>query len=96
MASRPGISGNLEKSGNFESWSAGHPVFENLICVWYFCVWLCGEYSVLYISKTNKDRNTMKDNKDSINTNKDRKFYAQYQISVLVIFSGFHKMGSGG
>ena len=37
------------------------------VCV-YVCVWLQGEYLALYISKTNKDRNT--------------KFYTQYQTSA--------------
>ena len=52
------------------------------VCVYKGCMWLIGEYLVLYISKINKDRNT--------------KFYTQ--ISVLIIFPGSsvnQKTGSG-
>ena len=41
----------------------------------FVCVWLYGEYSALYISKTNKNRNT--------------KFNTQYQINVLIVFLDF-------
>ena len=44
----------------FRNWSE-----HMYMCV---CVWLQGEYLALYISKTNKDRNT--------------KFYTQYQTSA--------------
>ena len=48
------------------------------VCMFFFTyAWLSGEFSVFYISKINKDRNT--------------KFYAQYRLSVWIIFPGFGK-----
>ena len=53
------FSPDLYVLGSFESKKV---VFENYsvsvcVCVWDVCVCVGGEYSALYISKTNKDRN---------------------------------------
>ena len=45
-------------------------------------VWLQGEYLVLYIFKTNTDRNT--------------KFYTQYKTGAYIIFSGFEENWKAG
>ena len=50
----------------------------------YVCVWPQGEYSELYASKTNKNRNTQ--------------FCTEYQTSAYMTFPGFEenwKRGSG-